>query len=111
MRSDFSGVFRSRERDAWVAELAAADTCVTPVYSIDELVCDKHLNARGAFIDATDPTHGSFRQLAPVLAGMNRPSGAVLAVDPTRTDTETLLREAGLDPAVVEALREQGIVA
>ena len=40
IRADFRAAFATRDRDAWVAELAGADTCVTPVLSVAELVDD-----------------------------------------------------------------------
>src|SRR5205807_5520270 len=69
IRSEVAAAFRTKTRDEWTALLAPADTCVTPVLSITELVDDPHLAARGAFVEATHPTHGTFRQVAPTLAG------------------------------------------
>ena len=78
IRADFRAAFATRDRDAWVAELAGADTCVTPVLTADELVDDEQYAARHAIVDAvTAPSDGSaptrFRQVGPVLAGMARP--------------------------------------
>jgi len=42
---------------------------VAPVLSVPELVHDEQYDARGAFVEATDPDHGSFRQVGYVLAG------------------------------------------
>jgi alpha-methylacyl-CoA racemase len=72
IRSAFRDAFRAKTRDEWVAELAPADTCVAPVLSIAEVTRDAHLTARGAFVDASHPDHGSFRQVGPVLAGSKR---------------------------------------
>ena len=64
-----------------MAELAAADTCVTPVLSVDELVDDDQFGARHAFVDAVaapEPVRAvRFRQVAPVLAGMQLPDEPV----------------------------------
>jgi alpha-methylacyl-CoA racemase len=60
VRADLRAVFATRDRDAWVAALAPADTCVAPVYEIAELVKDPHFAARGAFANG---------QVAPLLAG------------------------------------------
>ena len=69
IRADLAAVFRTRSRDAWVAELGPADTCVAPVLSVPEVVDDEQFEARGAFVEATDPEHGSFRQVGYTLAG------------------------------------------
>lgn len=44
------GIFKSRTRDEWVAELADVDACVGPVYSIDEALNDPHAQARGSTV-------------------------------------------------------------
>ena len=55
IRADFRAAFATRDRDAWVAELAAADTCVTPVLSVAELADDDQYVARHAFVEAVAP--------------------------------------------------------
>ncbi len=111
VRRDFSAAFQKRSRDAWVADLAPNDTCVAPVYGIDELVEDPHLRERGAFSEASDPEDGTFRQVAPVLAGMPRPQAPVAVRDANQTDTRVLLAEAGLEPDAIERLRADGIIS
>ncbi len=111
IRADFAAAFMRRTRDAWVSELAPADTCVAPVNSVEELAEDAHLAARGAFGEAEHAEHGRFRQLAPVLAGQARAEGPVPAGDAGVTQTETLLREAGVEQDVISAWRAQGAVA
>jgi alpha-methylacyl-CoA racemase len=44
------GIFKTKERDEWLAELAEIDACVGPVYSIDEALNDPQAQARGASI-------------------------------------------------------------
>jgi alpha-methylacyl-CoA racemase len=111
MRADFAAAFVTRDRDDWVAELAPADTCVAPVQTIEELAADPQLAARGAFGEAQDAAGRRFRQLAPPLAGMPRPSGPVRVRDASASDTDALLREAGLAPEKIEALRTSGVIA
>jgi alpha-methylacyl-CoA racemase len=110
VRTAFREAFARRDRDEWVAELAPADTCVSPVYSVPELVADPHFRARGAFCAAEDPERGRFELLAPVLAGSRRdvPLHRVRPVG--ETDTDELLRRAGLgDPEIAE-LRATGAI-
>jgi alpha-methylacyl-CoA racemase len=116
IRADFRAAFASRTRDEWVAALAGADTCVTPVLTAEELVHDEQYVARNAIVDVvTAPTDGSaptrFRQVGPVLAGMAAPAGPVAAGDPARSDTERLLADAGLSGTRITELREKGVVA
>jgi len=69
IRGELRAVFRTRARDEWVAELGPADTCVAPVLSVPEVVADQQYEARGAFVDAEHPEHGTFRQVGYVFAG------------------------------------------
>ena len=110
LRAALAAAFATRTRDEWVAELADADTCVAPVLEIAEVATHPQFAARGVVVTATHPTEGPFRQLAPVLAGTDR--GALAAVpDPRVTETENLLKEAGVDGETVAAWMAKGVVA
>jgi alpha-methylacyl-CoA racemase len=111
IRADLAAVFATRDRDDWVAELAESDACVAPVLSVPEVVEDPQLSARGTFVKATHPQHGTFLQVAPVLAGTVAPAEPVRVRDAGKTDTDELLVEAGLSPAECTRLRECGAVA
>jgi len=111
IRADLRAAFATRDRDAWVAALAPADTCVAPVLSVAEVVREPHFRARGAFCEAEHPARGRFAQLGPVLAGSSPLRAPVRVPDAEHTDTDALLRKAGLDAGEVEALRGAGVVA
>jgi alpha-methylacyl-CoA racemase len=116
IRQDFAAAFATKDRDTWVEELGGADTCVTPVLSVDELVDDDQFGARHAIVDAvTGPESAGapdrFRQVGPVLAGMVAPPGPVEVGDPFRSDTDRLLAGAGLAPERIAELRARGVVA
>jgi alpha-methylacyl-CoA racemase len=115
IRADFRAAFATKDRATWVAELAAADTCVTPVLSVAELVDDEQFAARHAIVDVDAPAGGEgpprFRQVGPVMAGMVAPDGPVLAGDPLRSDTDRLLAGAGLSIERIAELRDRGVVA
>jgi alpha-methylacyl-CoA racemase len=110
MRAGFRDAFATRDRDAWVAELAPNNTCVAPVNSIPELVGDPHLRERRVFMNAEQVDHGSFEQVGPILAGgeRNQPRHTVRPMD--ETDTDSLLAGAGLDPGEIASLRAEGAV-
>ena len=111
IRADFAAAFVMRDRDEWVAELAPGDCCVAPVYTIEELVRDPQLQARGAFGEAIDAKGRRFRQLAPPLAGMPRTNDPLLVRDASASDTTALLADAGLKQTEIDALRESGVIA
>jgi alpha-methylacyl-CoA racemase len=115
IRTALRRAFGARDRDDWVAALAPRDTCVAPVYTVAELVADPQLAARRAFVSAEHPRHGRFRQLGPVLAGAPRPDAGEMAPsilrDAATTDTDDVLRAAGLGTGQIEKLRGAGVIA
>jgi alpha-methylacyl-CoA racemase len=111
LRAELAEAFGRRTRDEWVAELAGADTCVAPVLEVGEVVADPQFSARRVVGAASHPEHGEIRQLAPLLAGMPRPDGVVTLPDPGQSDTEHLLKEAGVDGETVAHWVAQGVVA
>ena len=110
MRADFTAAFASRNRDDWVAELAPADACVSPVLDVPGVVADGQYGARGAFVEVTHPTSGRLRQVGAPLARQVDP--VVLEIpDWTATATEELLDEVGVAPDTVTAWRAAGVIA
>ena len=104
--------FLRRDRDDWVADLSAADTCVTAVLSVPEVVDDAQFAARNAFVEAKHPDHGTFRQVGPIFAGTTAaPAGPYEVRDATVTDTDDLLRAAGVTAEECAALRDAGVIA
>lgn len=111
IRAALRKAFARRDRDEWIVDLAPRDSCVAPVYSIPELVEDAQFGTRGLFVHARHETRGLFRQVGPVLAGAERTQVEYAVPDAAATDTEELLRAAGIDQAEIEEMREAGIVA
>ena len=110
MRADFTAAFASRSRDDWVAELAPADACVSPVLDVPGVVADGQYGARGAFVEVTHPTSGRLRQVGAPLARQVDP--VVLEIpDWTATATEELLDQVGVAPDTVTAWRAAGVIA
>ena len=120
VRADFRAVFASRDRAHWVESLAGADTCVSPVQTVAEVVGDDQFLARGAWADAVMAGGGGgggdgdgpvrFRQVGPLLAGMVRPDGPVEVRPPAVSDMESLLEASGVPPGRIAELREKGVV-
>jgi alpha-methylacyl-CoA racemase len=110
IRAAFTTAFATRTRDEWIECLAGADTCVAPVLDVAEVVAHPQFAARGAVVTANHPAQGAFSQLAPLLAGMERGAAPDLP-DPAATDTEHLLKEAGVDGETVARWVAKGVVA
>ncbi len=104
-------VFSTKDRDEWVALLGPADTCVAPVNSVAEAVRDEQYVARNLVVDAEDVEVGSFRQTAPVWAGTDEHDGPYSIPEASGTDTYQLLRQAGVDPARIDELFNEGAIS
>ena len=114
IRAALAAAFATKDRDEWIALLGNADTCVAPVLSVAEVEGDPQFVARGAVTTAAHLTRGEVRQLAPVLAGMDRVvagAGPVVLPDLTQTDTEHLLKEAGVAVETIAAWKARRVVA
>jgi len=111
IRDAFARAFATKSRDEWVALLGDADTCVSPVLSISEVEDDPQFASRRVVTTAEHPTKGTFRQLAPLLAGMHKPSQPSELPDPEATDTEHLLKEAGVDGETIAGWISRKVVA
>ena len=113
IRQALAAAFATRTRDEWVALLAGADTCVAPVLQVAEVAEYPQFLARGVVGAASHPVEGELTQLAPLLAGMERPGGGepVGLPDMAQTDTAHLLKEAGVDGETVARWVARKVVA
>jgi alpha-methylacyl-CoA racemase len=110
IRDAFVTAFATRTRDEWGKVLAGVDTCVAPVLEIAEVVSHAEFAATGAVVTVTHPTRGTFAQLGPLLAGMDGHVPSAVP-DMSDTDTEHLLKEAGVDSETVTRWLDAGVVA
>jgi crotonobetainyl-CoA:carnitine CoA-transferase CaiB-like acyl-CoA transferase len=107
---DFRETFLRKTRDEWVAILQQKDTCVAPIYDIDELESDPQLTARRMIIEADHPTLGRVKQVG----SMHKLSDSPVEVRNWSVrfgqHTEEILRELGYDEARVDKLYKAEVV-
>lgn len=111
VRATITSTFASRTREEWLAVFDGVDACVAPVLGIDEVVHDPQHVERGIVVQAHHPVHGTFDQLAPMLAGQDPITGTIDVPDVTVTDTDAVFAEAGATPEQIAALRDEGVIA
>jgi alpha-methylacyl-CoA racemase len=111
IRADFAAAFATRPMAEWVDELGPADTCVSAVATVPDLVEDEHFRARDVIVTAHRPGHDAFEQVGFVLAGMDQGQGAPVVRDATETNTDALLAAAGYTAEQIADLRAEGAVA
>ncbi|MEJ0018126.1 MAG: CoA transferase [Acetobacteraceae bacterium] len=93
-----------------MAVFQAAEVTATPVYEIDQLVADEHIQARGVIVEAPDEEAGSvlMHNVIPRLSGtpgkLRRPAPGL------GQHTQEVLQEVGYSPDRVAALAADGVV-
>jgi formyl-CoA transferase/CoA:oxalate CoA-transferase len=107
----FRGAFKTKTRDEWFQYLSQFDICVAPVYSLDEVFQDPHVQARQMVVELEHPSLGTVRQVG-IGAKLSETPGSVRSLSPRRGQhTDEVLRDLGYSPQQIEELRAQGTVA
>lgn len=106
----FRETFLTKTRDEWVSLLRQKDTCVAPIYDIDEVESDPQLIARRMIIEADHPTMGRIKQVG----SMHKLSDSPVEVRNWSTrfgqHTEGVLLELGYDKARIKELFEAEVI-
>lgn len=106
----FRRTFLTKTRDEWVDILRAEDTCVAPVYSIDELVSDPHLLARRTICEIPHPRLGRVKQVGPIVRLSASPFAARNWTKRLGEHTEEILLELGYSRGRIDRLRAVGVI-
>lgn len=101
----FRRIFKTRTRDEWVSLLMPGETCVAPVYTIDEVVADPHLLWRKMIVERPVPGDAARAEVG-VMVKLSETPGEIRRMAPAPgQDTEELLQELGYLPEEIESLR------
>lgn len=106
----FRQAFLTKTRDEWVEILRRKDTCVAPVYSIDELVSDPQLIARGMIVEVDHPTIGRTKQVGSMIKLSESPFQARNWSQRFGQHTEELLRDLGYSKEDIDRLTEAEVI-
>jgi alpha-methylacyl-CoA racemase len=101
--------FKEKTRDEWFEELRRRDICVGPVYSLDEVFEDPHVQARGMVTEVQHPQFGAVKQVG-VGPKFSDTPGAVRTTAPKRGEhTSDLLSEAGYSDEEIGEMKSAGL--
>lgn len=103
-------VFKTRTRDEWVAELADIDSCVGPVYSLDEALNDAHAQTRGVSVSSSREQETTYTLPSfPRISGM--PTSEQRYPPPLSGEhTHELLQEIGYEEPEIVQLKNEGVI-
>ncbi len=102
-------IFKTKTRDEWIAELADIDSCLGPVYSIDEAFNDPHAQARGVSVSSGNDEK-AFRTLPSFPRVSDAESEQRYAPPDLGEHTSELLQEAGYSNAEIEEFKTNGVI-
>jgi len=103
-------LFETRSTGAWIEQLQEHGVPCTPVNTVEEIVEDPHIEARGMIAEAEHPEHGTFKMAA------NPVNFSTLETDrcdppPTLGEhTDEVLAELGYSWREIEELDERGVL-
>lgn len=103
-----SEVLATRNNAYWLQALAQADIPAAPLYSVDDLLADPHLNAVNMVRHLQHPSEGALRSPAPVGSYSRTPIDIRRHAPQLGEHTRQVLAEAGYDPKHIEELLNTG---
>jgi crotonobetainyl-CoA:carnitine CoA-transferase CaiB-like acyl-CoA transferase len=111
INSFFREVFLTKTRDEWVNLLRQTDTCVAPVYSLDEVFSDPQVVHRKMVVEIDHPTIGKVKQVG-ISIKLSETPGEIRSLAPKAGEhTEELLLDLGYTKENIEELRKSGAIA
>jgi crotonobetainyl-CoA:carnitine CoA-transferase CaiB-like acyl-CoA transferase len=106
----FRKKFLTKTRDEWVELLSREDTCVAPVYDIDELEDDPHLVARRMIVESDHPDKGRVKHVGSMHKLSDSPVEVRNWATTSNQHTDEILREIGYDDSRIDKLREADVI-
>ena len=100
----------TRTRDEWFQIMKEADTCVSPVLELDEVIKDPQLQHRLMFPEFEHPTQGKVRQLGMPIKLSDTPAKFRNFSPTLGQHTDEILKNLGYAEHQIEELRKSGVV-
>lgn len=105
-----AGLFASRPRDIWVAELEGADIPVGPVLSMAEAFADPHAQHRQMLLSMEHPVEGTIPQLGFPVKLSGTPAALRSPPPLLGEHTDSILSGLGYSDADIAALKTSGAI-
>ena len=106
LKTKLREIFAQKTRDEWVQFTRERDCCLEPVLTAEEAAADEHLGARKMFFEMASQW-GPIQQMRTPLTPVDREH----TPPPAQGEhTEEILREGGLSPEDIAAMRTEGAI-
>jgi formyl-CoA transferase/CoA:oxalate CoA-transferase len=105
-----SAIFRTREREHWIALLEAEDIPACKVNALEDILAHPQIAANEAVAEREDATRGRIRTLGPALKLSDTPTTFERLAPMLGEHTDEVLREFGVSEAEVAQLRASRVV-
>ncbi|MDY7019125.1 MAG: CaiB/BaiF CoA-transferase family protein [Chloroflexota bacterium] len=108
--SRLSQIFSTKTRDEWFSILWNADTCISPIYSLEEVLKEPHLIHRRMITEVSHPTLGMIKHPGIPIKLSDTP-GEIKNVAPLRGQhTREALLQAGCSKEEIEEMIKKGTI-
>lgn len=110
LKKDMAQLFKQKDQHEWLELLQTEDTCVGPVYDVDEIFSDPQILERELFTNMNHPVAGSIKQIGFPIKFTETP-GEIYSHAPILGEhTEEILSELYYSREAIENLRNKGVI-
>ena len=110
LKNDMAQLFKQKNQNEWLDLLQTEDTCVGPVYDVDEIFSDPQIMDRELFTNMNHPVAGSIKQIGFPIKFSETP-GEIQSHAPILGEhTEEILSELHYSSEMIENLRNNGVI-
>ncbi|MFB5284152.1 CaiB/BaiF CoA transferase family protein [Peribacillus sp. Hz7] len=110
LKKDMSELFKQRNQQEWLDLLQTKDTCVGPVYNIDEIFSDSQIIERELFTEMNHPVAGMIKQIGFPIKFSHTP-GKIHSHAPILGEhTEEILSALNYSRANIDDFRSKGVI-
>ncbi|MDY6835248.1 MAG: CaiB/BaiF CoA-transferase family protein [Chloroflexota bacterium] len=108
--STISQTILTKTRDEWMEIMKEADTCVTPVLELDEVINDPQLLHRNMIIEVEHPKVGKVKQLGHSIKLSDTPAKFKSFAPALGEHTTDILKELGYNTSDIDSLQSEGAI-
>ena len=114
LRAELEAIFATRTAAEWVAHFDGTAAAVGPVLTVEDILVDDHVVARGSLVDLARGAGEPLRALRPPIRSY-APDGSEITIElgsppELGEDTDEILTDAGLSADEIDALRRDGVI-